>query len=37
MKSNLDKKLIGSLSLGDVIHFVIAVITFAAISWIWTR
>ena len=35
MKSNLDKKLIGSLSLGDVIHFVIAVITFAAISWIY--
>ena len=34
MKSNLDKKLIGSLTLGDVIHFVIAVITFAAISWI---
>ena len=35
MKSNLDKKLIGSLSLADVIHFVIAVITFAAISWIY--
>ena len=35
MKSNLDKKLIGSLSLGDVIHFVIAVIVFAAISWIY--
>ena len=35
MKSNLDKKLIGSVSLGDVIHFVIAVITFAAISWIY--
>ena len=35
MKSNLDKKLIGSLTLGDVIHFVIAVITFAAISWIY--
>ena len=35
MKSNLDKKLIGSLSLGDVIHFAIAVITFAAISWIY--
>jgi len=36
MKSNLeDKKLIGSLSLGDVIHFVIAVICFAAISWIY--
>ena len=26
MKSNLDKKLVGSLSLADVIHFVIAVI-----------
>ena len=35
MKSNLDKKLIGSLSLGDVIHFAIAVITFAVISWIY--
>ena len=35
MKSNLDKKLIGSLSLGDVVHFAIAVITFAAISWIY--
>ena len=35
MKSNLDKKVIGSLSLGDVIHFVIAVIAFAAISWIY--
>ena len=35
MKSNLDKKLIGSLSLGDVIHFAIAVIVFAAISWIY--
>ncbi len=35
MKSNFDKKLIGSLSLGDVIHFVIAVVTFAAISWIY--
>jgi len=35
MKSNLDKKVIGSLSLGDVIHFVIAVVTFAAISWIY--
>ena len=35
MKSNLDKKLIGSLSLGDVIHFLIAVFTFAAISWIY--
>ena len=35
MKSNLDKKLIGSLSLGDVVHFVIAVIAFAAIAWIY--
>ena len=35
MKSNLDKKLVGSLSLGDVIHFAIAVILFAAISWIY--
>ena len=35
MKSNLDKKLIGSLSLADVIHFVIAVVTFAAISWVY--
>ena len=35
MKSNLDKKLIGSLSLGDVVHFAIAVITFAAIAWIY--
>ncbi len=35
MKKNLDKKLIGSLSLGDVIHFLIAVIAFAAISWIY--
>ena len=35
MKSNFDKKLIGSLSLGDVIHFAIAVITFAAISWFY--
>ena len=35
MKSIFDKKLIGSLSLGDVIHFAIAVITFAAISWIY--
>ena len=35
MKSNLDKKLIGSLSLADVIHFVIAVVVFAAISWIY--
>ena len=35
MKSNLDKKLVGSLSLADVIHFAIAVIIFAAISWIY--
>jgi hypothetical protein len=35
MKSNLDKKLIGSLTLGDVIRFVIAVVIFAAISWIY--
>ena len=35
MKSNLDKKLIGSLSLADVIHFAIAVLVFAAISWIY--
>ena len=35
MKSNLDKKLIGSLSLADVIHFVIAVITFAVIAWVY--
>ena len=35
MKSNLDKKLVGSLSLADVIHFVIAVAVFAAISWIY--
>ena len=35
MKGNFDKKLIGSLSLGDVIHFLIAVIVFAAISWIY--
>ena len=35
MKSNLDKKLIGSLSLADVIHFAIAVVVFAAISWIY--
>ena len=33
MKSNFDKKLIGSLSLADVIHFAVAVITFAVISW----
>ena len=35
MKSNLDKKLIGSLSLADVIHFVIAVLVFAAIAWVY--
>ena len=35
MKSTLDKKLIGSLSLADVIHFAIAVVVFAAISWIY--
>ncbi len=35
MKSNLDKKLVGSVSLGDVIHFVITVVVFAAISWIY--
>ena len=35
MKNNLDKKLIGSLSLGDVIHFLIAVVAMAAISWIY--
>ena len=35
MKNNLDKKLVGSLSLGDVIRFVIAVVAFAAISWIY--
>ncbi len=35
MKSNLDKKLIGSLPLADVIHFAIAVLVFAAISWIY--
>ena len=35
MKSKLDKKLIGSLSMGDVIHFVIAVVVFAAVSWIY--
>ena len=35
MKSNLDKKLIGSVSLADVIHFVIAVAVFAAVSWIY--
>ena len=35
MKSSLDKKLVGSLSLADVIHFAIAVVVFAAISWIY--
>ena len=35
MKLDLEKKLIGSLSLADVIHFVIAVLIFAAISWIY--
>ena len=35
MKNNFDKKLIGSVSLADVIHFVIAVVVFAAISWIY--
>ncbi len=35
MKSNLDKKLFGSLSLADVIHFLIAVVAFAAIAWIY--
>jgi len=35
MKNKLDKKLIGSLSVADVIHFVIAVVVFAAISWIY--
>ena len=35
MKSNLDKKLIGSLSLADVIHFAIAVLVFAAIAWVY--
>ena len=35
MDKKLDKKLIGSLSLADVIHFVIAVIVFAAVSWIY--
>ena len=33
MKSKLEEqKLIGSLTLGDVVHFVIAVLVFAAIS-----
>ena len=35
MKSKLEKKLIGSLSLADVIHFAIAVLAFAVISWIY--
>ena len=35
MDSKLDKKLMGSLSLADVIHFVIAVAVFAAVSWIY--
>ena len=35
MKSTLDKKLIGSLSLGDVIHFAIAVVVFAVIAWLY--
>ncbi len=35
MKNKLEKKLIGSLSLADVIHFAIAVVVFAAISWIY--
>jgi len=35
MNEKLDKKLVGSLSLGDVIHFVIAVVVFAAVSWIY--
>ena len=35
MKNSLDKKLIGSVSLADVVHFVIAVVVFAAISWIY--
>ena len=35
MDKKLDKKLIGSLSLADVIHFAIAVVAFAAISWIY--
>ena len=35
MKSSLDKKLVGSLSLADVIYFAIAVVAFAAISWIY--
>ena len=35
MDKKLDKKLIGSMSLADVIHFVIAVIVFVAVSWIY--
>ena len=35
MKSKFEKKLIGSLSLADEIHFVIAVLAFAFISWIY--
>ncbi len=35
MKNSLDKKLIGSVSLADVVHFVVAVVVFAAISWIY--
>lgn len=35
MKNSLDKKLIGSMSLADVVHFVVAVVVFAAISWIY--
>lgn len=34
-KKALDKRLVGSLTLGDVARFVIAVIVFAAISWIY--
>ena len=35
MSNNLDKKLIGSLSLADLVHFVIAIVVFAAIAWIY--
>ncbi len=35
MKPDLEKKLIGSISLADVIHFVIAVLFFAVISWVY--
>jgi len=35
MKKQLDKKLFGSLTLRDVVGFVVAVIAFAAISWIY--